>query len=138
MGVANVRITNIKGNRNDNVEVKENIEIKSNFKIDSIKKEGKDLLVVNFSFEVAYKPNVGDIELEGRLWYRSDELDKIAEVKEEGVVLQPDVIKEVSTAILRESMMESSFIARKLRLPVPIKLPEITANFQSAEFKKAS
>ncbi len=138
MGVVNVRLTNINGNRNDNVEVKENIEVKSNFKIKDIKKDGKDLLVVNFSFDVAYKPNVGDIELEGRLWYRSNELDKIAEEKDDGFVLQPDTIKEVSTAILRESMLESSFIARKLKLPVPIRLPEITARFQSTEFKKAS
>jgi len=138
MPVVNVRLTSINGNRNDNVEVKKNIEIKSNFKLESMKKEEKDLLVVNFSFDVGYKPNVGAIELAGKLWYRSDKMDKIAEEKENKVILEPEIIKEISTAILRESMMESSFVARKLRLPIPIKLPEITAQFASTEFSKAS
>ncbi len=142
MPVINVRITNINGNRNEKAKIKDNIEIKSNFRIVSTKMEkdnsGENLLRVNFSFDVQYKPNVGDIELKGYLWYKSPDLNKLVKESDDKITLEPDVIKEISTVILRESLLESSMIARKLRLPVPIRLPEITAKFQATEFAKAS
>ncbi len=142
MPIVNVRLTSVGGSRNDTVDLKDNIEIKSNFKIDAVSKvkgdNREDLLKIDFSFDVNYKPNVGELSLAGNMLYASPDLDKIAKEKAGKITLEPEVVKEVSGVILRESLLESSMIARKLRLPVPIRLPQITEKPASTEFNKGS
>jgi tRNA(His) 5'-end guanylyltransferase len=95
-----------------------------------------DFLNVTFWFEVGYKPNVGKVRLEGTLWYSDPEMDKLFSEKGEKVKMEPELVRSITTAIVRESLLEVIEISKKLRLPVPIKLPAVEMKPTKLEFKK--
>ncbi len=143
MSIVNFRVKKLSGERTE-MEARDipNIDVSSNFLILSMKKERDkrigDYLLVNFRFNVRYKPELGNIDLDGYLWYTDPNLKEI--VKEEGdkVELQSDALREISNAILRDSLLEAVDIARKLRLPVPVNLPKVTVKPKEVRFPKAA
>jgi len=140
MPIINYRINRMEGTRTDE-EAKE-VDVKSNFVIVSVKKDNNptigDFLRVNFSFEVGYEPNLGSMKIEGNLWYHEPDLDKLITEKKGKIKLEPKVIKEVTSSIVRDSLLEMVELSRKLRLPVPIRLPRLDIKPTELEFKKAS
>ena len=140
MPVVTFRITKMSGERNEGKTAK-NVEVKSNFRIISMKKEDTEMgkiLRVNFSFDVQYKPNMGNMEFDGYLWFREENLDKAVEEKENRIKLKPEAVEEISTVIIRESLLESINMSKKLRLPAPLKLPAVTTEPKILEFAKAA
>lgn len=141
MSIVNFRVKKLSGERIE-MEAKDNVDVSSNFLILSMKKEKDkrigDYLLVNFRFNVRYKPELGNIDLDGYLWYTDPNLKKMVTEKKGKVELQSDALKEISTAILRDSILEAVDIARKLRLPVPVNLPKITVKPKEVRFPKAA
>ncbi len=131
MPVINFRISKINAEKNE-MESRdiENVDVSSNFSITNMgKKKDKDVgeyLRVNFNFSVSYAPNLGEIKMDGFLWYSDKNIDKIAVEKDGKIEVKPEVVEELSTAILRDSLIEAIDVSRKLRLPVPVKLPKVT------------
>jgi len=145
MPVINFHIKRIEANKEENLkkEPMKKVDVKSNFTISSIKREKDerigDYLSVNFKFDVTYTPNVGSIKIEGELWYYSKNLDDvILKENKERIALKGNVSNEISTAVLQGSIVEAIVIAKKLRLPVPLKLPQVNIKHEKMEFKKAS
>ncbi|HDN83504.1 MAG TPA: hypothetical protein ENG50_03975 [Candidatus Altiarchaeales archaeon] len=139
MPVVAFRLNKIEGKRNDDVALEGSLEVRSNFKILSVKKVENDTLRVNFDFEVEYNPDVGKIEFEGYLLYQNSNITEvIKEEDERSLTLKEDVIREISTVIIRESLIESVSVAKQLRLPVPIKLPRVSSEIPRLRFAKAS
>ncbi|RLI90500.1 MAG: hypothetical protein DRO65_02670 [Candidatus Altiarchaeales archaeon] len=139
MPVIAFRLNKIEGKRNDDVALEGSLEVRSNFKILSVKKVENDTLRVNFDFEVEYNPDVGKIEFEGYLLYQNSNITEvIKEEDERSLTLKEDVIREISTVIIRESLIESVSVAKQLRLPVPIKLPRVSSEIPRLRFAKAS
>ena len=140
MPVINFRITDVVGNRIEK-EAK-SVDVRSNFRIVSMKRDKRDnlgeFLEVNFEFDVSYKPNLGNMELKGYMWYQEENLDKLVKEKGGKLELDPELIKSISTAIIRESLVESIDIAKKLRLPLPIRLPTVDVEPTNLAFNKAS
>jgi len=140
MAIVNFRLEKISGERKE-MEAK-NVEVTSNFKIKSMKKEKNDrvgdYLKVNFEFEISYKPDLGKIEMGGVLWYQDSKLDETVKDKGEKLELTSEAVKEISTAIIRESLIESLDVSKKLRLPAPIRLPKVNVEPKQVEFLKAS
>ncbi len=140
MPVINFRITDLGGTRTE--KEAGSVDVRSNFKIVSVKRDkrddGKDFLLVNFEFDVTYKPNVGDMQLKGYLWYQEENMDKLVKDGGDKLELDPQLIKNISTTIIRESIVESLDIAKKLRLPLPLRLPRVDAEPQNMTFTKAS
>lgn len=143
MSVVNFRVKKLSGERTE-MEKKDisTIDVSSNFMILSIKK-GKDdrigeYLLVNFRFNVRYKPDLGKIDLDGFLWYTDPNLKKIVTEKEGKIELKSDAVREISNAILRDSILESVYIARTLGLPIPVNLPKVNVKPKEVRFPKAS
>ena len=140
MPVINFRITDLGGTRTE--KEAGSVDVRSNFKIVSVKRDkrddGKDFLLVNFEFDVTYKPNVGDMQLKGYLWYQEENMDKLVKDGGDKLELDPQLIKNISTTIIRESIVESLDIAKKLRLPLPLRLPRVDAEPLNMTFTKAS
>lgn len=140
MPVINFRITDLGGTRTE--KEAGSVDVRSNFKIVSVKRDkkgdGKDFLLVNFEFDVTYKPNVGDMQLKGYLWYQEENMDKLVKDNGDKLELDPQLIKNISTTIIRESIVESLDIAKKLRLPLPLRLPRVDAEPLNMTFTKAS
>jgi len=122
----------IGGERKRNLEdVSGDISIHYNFKILSAKRKNTvelgDHLVVDFLFEVEYKPEVGTISLQGNIVYKHSNLDEVIskEENEEEVKLSKESFTEISNALFRASLIELIEVSRKIYLPLPITLPKL-------------
>lgn len=140
MPTVNYRIDRIEGSRTGD-EAK-SVDVKSNFAILSVKMDNNpnigDFLNVSFRFEVGYEPNLGNMKVEGTLLYSEKDLDKMVTIKKDTIKLGSEVVKDVTNSIVRESLLEIIELSKKLRLPVPIRLPRIEMEPRKLEFKKAS
>ena len=143
MSVANFRIKKITGEKKE-LDSKEmtKVDVSSNFiVVSAAKRKDKDLgdyLYVNFRFDVNYKPDMGKVSLEGSLWYLNKNLDKVMTEKEGKIVMNPEAGQDISTAILRDSLLEAVDITRKLRLPAPLSLPKVDVKGRDVTFPKAT
>jgi hypothetical protein len=140
MPTINYRVNKIEGVRTG--DEANSVEIKSNFAILSVKQEKNpsvgDLLNIAFRFEVDYEPNLGKMKIEGSLWYADKDLSKLVSEKDGKVKMEPELVKAVTTSIVRESLLEVIDLSKKLRLPVPIKLPSVEMKPTKLEFKKTA
>ncbi len=140
MPTINYRINKIEGLRTG--EESKSVDINSNFAILSVKKDNNpsigDFLNIDFSFEVGYEPNLGRMKIEGTLWYSEKDIDKTVTVKGDKIKLDPETIKAVTTSIVRESLLEVIDLSKKLRLPVPIRLPSVDMKPTNLEFTKSA
>ena len=140
MTIVNFKLTKVTGEKRDRVSKK--TTVKANSAIESVKKEKSDnvgeYLNVNFKYEVRYEPDIGEIILEGNLWYIHPKLKDVIEDSKDKIKLKKEAVQEISTSIIRECLLESLDIAKKLRMPLPINLPSVEIKAKSVEFKKAS
>jgi hypothetical protein len=107
------------------------ININNNSTINAVSKSG-DKMSVSFVFSSTYEPNVGVIRLEGELLVeaKKEDLDyALAEWdKSEKTNLPKEVAEKVHNAILSNCIVEASMLARDLKLPAPIPLPQVSMN----------
>ncbi len=140
MPTLNFRINRIKGTRKDTDA--NNVNVRSNFTIISIKKDKDprigEYLHVNFKFDIRYEPDLGNIDLEGSLWYQHPELKKIISENEGKIKLKAEAVRDISNSILQRSIINSIDIVEKLRLPLPIQLPKVNVKSKEVMFPRAS
>lgn len=140
MAIVNFKINKISGERKKDrwqkVSAKANSTIAS-MKLEKDKNIGEYLLV-NFKYEVTYEPDIGDIVLDGTLWYLHPDLKSMVKEEKESLELKNEAIREISTAVIRDSLLESLDISRKLQLPPPLQLPTVNVKPDQLKFKKAS
>ncbi len=139
MTVLNFKINKLSGERRDkNVK---SIEIKANSTILSVKKDKDkrigEYLHVNFKYTVAYEPEVGEVHMEGSLWYTHPKLNSVYSEIKDKVELKNEAVKEISNAVIQESIVEALGMSRKLQLPAPFQLPTVTVKPEKMKFKKA-
>lgn len=142
MTVTNFRITKIQAEKSPAAPKDvENVTVNSNFLILSMQKkkdsEYGEYLQVNFNFNIGYKPALGMINMEGYLWFTDKDLDKIAVEKDGKIKVENEAMKEISTMILRDCLLEAVDITRKLRLPLPISLPKVDVKAKEVSFPVA-
>ena len=140
MAVLNIKINKLSAERVDK-ETK-SIEIKANSTILSAKR-GKDkrigeYLHVNFKYHVEYSPGIGTIHLEGSLWYQHPKLDSVVSEEGDKIELKNEAIRDISNAVIQESIVEALDMARKLQLPTPLQLPTVTVKTEKMKFSKAA
>jgi len=142
MPIVNYRIKKVTGERSD-LDTKEvtNVDVSSNFTILSVdKRKDPDVgeyLLVNFHFSVTYKPNLGRVDMDGFLWYTDKNIDNVAAEKDGRIEIQGEALKEISSTILRDTLLEAVDITRKLKLPVPLSMPKVNVKPNEVSFPKA-
>jgi len=139
MTVLNFRIHKMSGERREK-KVK-SLEVKANSTISSVKREKDkrigEYLLVNFKYDVDYTPGVGEIHLEGSLWYTHPKLDSVMTDLKDKIELNKDAAREVSNAVIQESIVEALDLSRKIQLPAPLQLPTVTVKSEKLRFAKA-
>lgn len=125
----------INGEREKNLDdVSGDISIHYNFKVLSAKRKNTvelgDHLIVDFIFEVVYKPDIGKISLQGNIAYKHSNLDEmiIKGENDEEIKLNKESFSEISNALFRASLIELIEVSRKVYLPLPITLPKLGIN----------
>jgi len=137
--IANLRINEISAKHGEGKGTGTG-KIENVFKITSTEKKKDatlgDYVLVNFEFDVGYPGEIGNINFKGNLWYYHPELDKQITEEDKKIELNSFAVQEVSNAILQNCLVEAIGIARRLNLPSPIKLPQVTSA-TAVKYKKA-
>jgi hypothetical protein len=139
MPVTNFRITKIHAEKNEYAAKDvDNVNVSSNFLILTMSKkkdrEYGDYLQVKFRFNIGYKPALGGVDMDGYLWFTDKKLDQVAVEKEGKMHVENEAMKEISTMILRDCLLEAVDITRKLKLPLPINLPKVDVKPKEVNF----
>lgn len=109
--------------------VKSQVNISNNSTITSVSKEG-ERMNVGFVFSSNYEPNIGLIRIEGDLTVE-DTADNITRALKEWEAsertrLPKDMAEGVHNTILSNCIVEASLMARDVKLPMPVPLPQVT------------
>ncbi len=127
MPVAGVTFRTIEARRyQDRFQGKVRVDHNSSFQ--SVTAEGDDgkRLRIEFSFTTNYGP-VGVIKIDGSLLWSGDANDALSHWNEKRA-LPPAVAQEVHGGVLGACVPEAVILARDLRLPPPMPIPQV--NFQ--------
>ena len=129
MPVIGLQLKSVKASIDEKKIIEGNINVNSSPRIESVEKKDinvpgiKDVLSINFIFEVNYDPKVGEIEMEGEVLYQTDKSKDILAKWKKDRKLEDDMAVEVLNAIFRRCLVEALSLSNELRLPPPIRLP---------------
>jgi len=92
-----------------------------------IRLEKEQAIEIEFAFTSTYSPEVGKIEMVGKilLLEPKDVAEKIVAEWEKTKKLPPLMMQQVFTTILRKCNIQAIVMAEEIGLPSPIKLPEV-------------
>jgi hypothetical protein len=111
------------------------IRIDHNSTITLVVKDGPDRLRVEFGYTTSYGA-LGVVKVEGALLYTDPAANEAADVWANTRNLPPAVAQQVHTAIMSAAVPEAVGLAKDIRLPSPIPLPQI--QFQGQQAKAAA
>ena len=93
-------------------------------KLEGVSEKPKDVLIVKFSFDVSFKPDVGKMKMEGSLIYMGD-VDKAYKEWQKNKKLPENINTEILNFIFRNVTPKAFFIANELQLPPILPVPRI-------------
>jgi len=106
-------------------EVHKNIQIQVNHEITQVIERSDKETELNFRFAINYTGMgaIASIKLEGYVLFEG--VDGIAQKWNKEKKLPDDVANEVLNLIMRNCLMQGVVLARDMRLPPPIQLPQV-------------
>lgn len=129
MPVVGINFTKIEGKVNsENLEAPQ-INVSSAPKITNLVKKDlnmgdiKSVIEMDFEFDVNYSPNVGSINLKGKIMYHDSNPDKIVKAWKEKKQLDENIAVEVMNVVFRQSLTKAIILSGDLRLPPPLRFP---------------
>lgn len=117
--------------RTNEKNVKKGVELKINStpKIESMEKrkldltDGKEIVHIKFSFKTLYEPDLGEVVLEGDVFYQTENPDDIIKKWDDEKRIDDNVAVDIFNAIMRKSLAKVVYITDELRLPPPVSFP---------------
>lgn len=85
----------------------------------------KDVLVIKFSFNIAYNPDAGSMKIDGEVLYKTKDTNNIIKDWKENNRLEPDIAVGVLNAIFRKCLIRAIDLSGELRLPPPVRFPTV-------------
>jgi len=131
MAIVGINLTKINSERTGDIKGK--INVNNNVVIKSVESARIGLALkekgiqVGFAFKSNYAPNIGKIEIEGKiLLLESEENAKnIIESWNKSKRLPPILMQQLFTTILRKCNIKALVLSEDIGLPSPIRLPEV-------------
>ena len=122
----NINFKNLDARRLGNV--RSQVNINNNSTIVAAGKEG-DKLTIGFVFSSTYEPNIGLIRIEGDLTVEdsTENIDRaLGEWEKSGRTKLPkEMAESIHNTILSNCIVEASMLARDIKLPSPIPMPQV-------------
>lgn len=84
----------------------------------------KDILTIKFKFSTDYS-DIGKIAYEGRVLYQTKKMEDILDKWSKKKLVEDSIAVEVLNAIFRKCLSKTIDLASELRLPPPIKFPNV-------------
>ena len=112
------------------------IDINSTPKIKDVKEkkitvpgvtDKQSVLTVDFEFETTYKPDIGNIKINGDLMYTGDDNKKVLKEWEKNKKLPAEADIEIKNFLLRKCLLLGVTISQEMQLPPPLVIPSLKA-----------
>lgn len=100
------------------------VRVDHNSTLSNVQQDGDGRLRVEFAFSTSYGA-LGLVRIEGALLMKTDKPDEALAQWNKDRNLPPEQAQEVHQAILASCMPEAVVLAKGLRLPPPIPLPQV-------------
>jgi hypothetical protein len=136
MQVTAIHIRALEARRFQDPIPNQQIRIDHNSTISLVVKEGTDRMRVEFGYTTSYGP-LGVIKVEGNLTLSDPNAGAAADGWATSRNLPPEMAQAVHSAIMGMAVPEAVGLAKELRLPPPIPLPQIQFQGQQQAPKKA-
>ena len=125
MRIKNVQLKTIEARRYiDHQEKPRQIRIDHNSTMNRMQYQEKNATLVEFQYTASYGP-VGVIKLDGSLVYENEDAKKLADQWNETRKMPNEIASHIHTAVMHACVPEAVGIAKSLRLPPPIPLPQV-------------
>lgn len=129
MPIIGLNLNSVHAFVNEKNATKDKIDINSTPKIVNIERAElnfggiKEVLSVDFNFEVKYEPDVGEIKMDGTILYQADNAKDILAKWKKDKHLDGKLATEVLNSVFRKCLTKALDISLELRLPPPIQFP---------------
>ncbi|MBT4651435.1 hypothetical protein HOC13_02830 [Candidatus Woesearchaeota archaeon] len=92
-------------------------------------KEGKKGLLFDFSFVCNYKPELGNIDVEGHVVFVEEAklIDEIQESWKKDKRVPTTVMEQIMNAALHKGHVQAIKVAEDVGLPSPLRLPQVSS-----------
>lgn len=130
--IVGLNFTSLNGSFDENQAAKQKgpVQINVSTSITSVEKKNTinmgELIAIKFKFDVVYDPEIAEIKMEGEVLYKDDSDSIIKKWKKEKK-LELDLYKDVNNVIYRYCLVKAHGFAEDLRVPTPLRFPEIRA-----------
>lgn len=123
MPVWRVSINEVNAERSEKSVQGITVEVKPYLGKASIEKAGNtELVKVEYQLTAKYQPDVGSIEVGGDMFFMG--LDTDEDLKK-GRIVNTEVIRQGYSRIFVEPMVVAIDLAKELKLPLPVRMPEV-------------
>jgi hypothetical protein len=122
--VTNVQLRAVEARRYQDPQQGQAVRIDHNSHIGVVQMDGANTMRVEFAYTTSYGP-VGVVKLEGLLAFQGPESDAAVKAWQETRNLPAEIAQQVHGAIMAACVPEAVSLAKDLRLPPPIPLPQI-------------
>jgi len=126
MKIQNVQLKSIEARRySDSTNQPMKVRIDHNSNVSRLEKMGKEEgMIVDFQYTASYGP-VGVIKIEGSLQFFGENIEKLVNDWNGKRKMPNEIASSIHTAIMHMCVPQAVGIAKDLRLPPPIPLPQV-------------
>jgi hypothetical protein len=126
MKIQNVQLKSIEARRYADITSQpKKVRIDHNSNVSRLEKMGKkDGMIVDYQYTASYGP-IGLIKIEGTLEFFGDNIDTLVKEWNNNRKMPNDIASGIHTAIMHSCVPQAVGIAKDLRLPPPIPLPQV-------------
>lgn len=132
MAVLGVALKAVEARRYQEPQAQQQIRIDHNSNLSLVTAEADDRLRVDFAYTTSYGA-LGVVKLEGALHVRVPDAKTVAAAWAKDRNLPPELAQQVHAGIMNAAIPEAVGLAKTLRLPPPIPLPQVRIGGQQAQ-----
>lgn len=114
---------------NEEKEPKGEVSINSAPSIKNVEKKEldivKDAVAISFEFKTIYEPKIGEIDFEGEVLYKTDDVKKLLKTWKDSKKLDDSIAVEVLNTIFRRCLTKANVLSDDVRLPPPVRFPTV-------------
>lgn len=133
--VVGLNFRTLEARRYQDPQPKQQVRVDHNSTLSLVQPDGDDRARIDFTFTTSYGP-LGMVKVEGTLMWRGDDPAGLAAQWNKDRTLPPERAQEIHSAILGACIPEAVGLAKGLRLPPPIPIPQV--QFQKGQTQAAS
>jgi len=137
MAILGVVLRTLEARRYQDPQANQQVRIDHNSSLTLVEAEADDRIRVDFAYTTSYGP-LGIVKVEGQMRVKVEGAREKAKMWGETRNLPPDIAQQVHGAIMNTCIPEAVGLAKNIRLPPPIPMPQVQMKGPEAAAKTMS